>query len=375
MEAHKSRLAQLRASVQRCVADATFCKPDSVGADEQFNLPNGTATSVHYGWLRQSLKTMSTQKPKVPLLVNMQPAGKYLGEEFHRAGGVPAVVHELMKKKLVHEGAITANGKPFGVNNARRASLDHDVIAPIETPLREDAGFIVLKGNLFNNAIMKTSVISEEFAQRYLSNPADPGAFEGRAIVFEGPEDYHHRIDDPALAIDEHCLLFIRGTGPIGYPGGAEVVNMQPPAALIKKGIHSLPCIGDGRQSGHLGLALDPQRLAGGGGGRRARDPEDGRPRAHRPPQAHGRHADSGRRTERPPGNAPGPWWLSLRRQPDALAGDPARHGRPVRRGHGAQAGGQVPARRADHGRSARQSLEAASPVSLRGNRASRVRA
>ncbi len=143
------------------------------------------------------------------------------------------------------------------------------MITPIETPLRQDAGFIVLKGNLFDNAVMKTSVISKEFADRYLSDPKDPGAFEGRAIVFEGPEDYHHRIDDPSLEIDEHCMLFIRGTGPIGYPGGAEVVNMQPPAALIKRGIHALPCIGDGRQSGTSAspsiLNASPEAAAGGG--------------------------------------------------------------------------------------------------------------
>ena len=206
---------------------------------------------------------------KVPLLVNMQPAGKYLGEEFHRAGGVPAVIYELKKRGLVHEDAVTANGKTFGANNETIASRDHDVITPIETPMREDAGFIVLRGNLFDNAVMKTSVISKEFEDRYLSNPSDPGAFEGRAIVFEGPEDYHHRIDDPALEIDEHCLLFIRGTGPIGYPGGAEVVNMQPPAALIKRGIHALPCIGDGRQSGTSAspsiLNASPEAAAGGG--------------------------------------------------------------------------------------------------------------
>ncbi len=205
----------------------------------------------------------------VPLLVNMQPAGKYLGEEFHRAGGVPAVVNQLMKRKLIHEEALTVNGRAFGDNNRNRQTIDHDVITPIETPMREEAGFIVLKGNLFDNAVMKTSVISEEFRQRYLVNPADPDAFEGRAIVFEGPEDYHHRIDDPALEIDEHCLLFIRGTGPIGYPGGAEVVNMQPPAALIKRGIHSLPCIGDGRQSGTSAspsiLNASPEAAAGGG--------------------------------------------------------------------------------------------------------------
>ncbi len=205
----------------------------------------------------------------VPLLVNMQPAGKYLGEEFHRAGGVPAVVNELMKRKLIHEDALTVNGRAFGENNRGRKSIDHDVITPIETPLREEAGFIVLKGNLFDNAVMKTSVISEEFRQRYLVNPNDLDAFEGRAIVFEGPEDYHHRIDDPALEIDEYCMLFIRGTGPIGYPGGAEVVNMQPPAALLKRGIHSLPCIGDGRQSGTSAspsiLNASPEAAAGGG--------------------------------------------------------------------------------------------------------------
>ncbi len=206
---------------------------------------------------------------RIPLLVNMQPAGKYLGEEFHRAGGVPAVVHELMKRKLIHEEAVTANGRTIGENCARTISDDPDVIFPIEKPLKENAGFIVLSGNLFDDAIMKTSVIDEEFRSRFLANPDDPDAFEGRAIVFDGPEDYHHRIDDPALGIDERSILFIRGTGPIGYPGGAEVVNMQPPAALIKKGVHALPCIGDGRQSGTSGspsiLNASPEAAAGGG--------------------------------------------------------------------------------------------------------------
>jgi dihydroxy-acid dehydratase len=205
----------------------------------------------------------------IPLLVNMQPAGKYLGEEFYRAGGVPAVIAELMKKGHIREGAMTANGRTMGDNNRGRVINDTRVITPIETPMREHAGFIILKGNLFNNAVMKTSVISEEFQKRYLSNPKDPNAFEGRAIVFEGPEDYHHRIDDQALEIDEHCLLFIRGTGPLGYPGGAEVVNMQPPAALIKRGILSLPCIGDGRQSGTSAspsiLNASPEAAANGG--------------------------------------------------------------------------------------------------------------
>ena len=216
-----------------------------------------------------SIQDWETVGHKVPLLVNMQPAGKYLGEEFHRAGGVPAVVGELMKKKLIREKALTANGKTIGENCRKAKSGDPDVIFPVDAPFRENAGFIVLSGNLFSDAIMKTSVIDDEFRRRFLSNPKDPEAFEGRAIVFEGPEDYHHRIDDPTLKIDEHSILFIRGTGPIGYPGGAEVVNMQPPAALIKKGVHALPCVGDGRQSGTSGspsiLNASPEAAAGGG--------------------------------------------------------------------------------------------------------------
>ncbi|MFG1191302.1 MULTISPECIES: IlvD/Edd family dehydratase [unclassified Xanthobacter] len=206
---------------------------------------------------------------KIPLLVNLQPAGEYLGEEFHRAGGVPAVVAELIEKGKIHEGALTVNGRTMGENCKGKLSWDREVIKAYDAPLKEDAGFIVLHGNLFDNAVMKTSVISEEFRARFLSNPNDPEAFEGRAVVFDGPEDYHHRIDDPSLGIDEYTLLFIRGTGPLGYPGGAEVVNMQPPAALIKKGIHALPCIGDGRQSGTSGspsiLNASPEAAAGGG--------------------------------------------------------------------------------------------------------------
>ncbi|HQZ11388.1 MAG TPA: IlvD/Edd family dehydratase [Devosia sp.] len=206
---------------------------------------------------------------KVPLIVNMQPAGKYLGEDFQHAGGVPAVINELMKHGLIRENAMTVNGKTIGENCRGRDIELPDVIRTVDNPLVKDAGFIVLRGNLFDNAIMKTSVISKEFRDRYLSNPKDPEAFEGRAIVFEGPEDYHHRLDDPAMNIDEHCILFIRGVGPIGYPGAAEVVNMQPPAALIKRGILSLPCIGDGRQSGTSGspsiLNASPEAAAGGG--------------------------------------------------------------------------------------------------------------
>jgi len=206
---------------------------------------------------------------KIPLLVNMQPAGKYLGEEFYRAGGIPAVVAELIAAGKIHENAKTVNGKTMGENCTGKFTWDRDVIKSFAEPLLQDAGFIVLHGNLFDSAIMKTSVISKEFRDRYLSDPKSPDAFEGKAVVFDGREDYHARIEDPSLAIDEHTMLFIRGVGPIGYPGAAEVVNMQPPAALIKKGIKSLPCIGDGRQSGTSGspsiLNASPEAAAGGG--------------------------------------------------------------------------------------------------------------
>jgi len=205
----------------------------------------------------------------VPLMVNMQPAGKYLGEEYYRAGGLPAVMNELLKAGRIHADALTVNGKTMGENVKSAKITDTDVIKPYKAPMLHTAGFKVLSGNLFDSAIMKTSVISPEFRDRYLSNPKDPDAFEGRAVVFDGPEDYHHRIDDSSLKIDEHTMLFIRGTGPIGYPGSCEVVNMQPPAALIKRGITSLPCIGDGRQSGTSGspsiLNASPEAAAGGG--------------------------------------------------------------------------------------------------------------
>jgi dihydroxy-acid dehydratase len=205
----------------------------------------------------------------VPLLVNMQPAGIYLGEEYHRAGGLPAVIAELIEAGRIHEGALTVNGRTMGENCRGQVSWDRDVIRPFDQPLKAIAGFLNLKGTLFDSAIMKTSVISPEFQDRYLSNPDDPNAFEGRAVVFEGPEDYHHRIDDPSLGIDEHTVLVIRGAGPLGYPGAAEVVNMQPPGYLIKRGVLSLPCIGDGRQSGTSGtpsiLNASPEAAAGGG--------------------------------------------------------------------------------------------------------------
>lgn len=205
----------------------------------------------------------------VPLLVDMQPAGKYLGEDYYRAGGLPAVLHELMQAGRLREDALTINGRTIGDNVREARTLDVEAIRRHDAPLKDKAGFRVLRGNLFESAIMKTSVISDDFRKRYLSNPSDPDAFEGRAVVFEGPEDYHARIDDPALSIDENSILVMRGVGPVGYPGSAEVVNMQPPAALIKRGIESLPCLGDGRQSGTSGspsiLNASPEAAAGGG--------------------------------------------------------------------------------------------------------------
>lgn len=225
------------------------------------------AIARHIG-VELSIDDWQTHGHKVPLLVNMQPAGEYLGEDYYHAGGVPAVVNELMKQGLIRENAPTVNGKTIGENCRSTTIQDDKVIRPFSNPMKAEAGFLVLRGNLFDNAIMKTSVISEEFRLRYLNNPNDMGAFEGKAVVFDGPEDYHHRIDDPALEIDEHTLLFMRGAGPIGYPGAAEVVNMRPPDYLIKKGITSLACIGDGRQSGTSGspsiLNASPEAAAGG---------------------------------------------------------------------------------------------------------------
>jgi dihydroxy-acid dehydratase len=207
---------------------------------------------------------------EIPLLVNLQPAGEFLGEDYHQAGGVPAVVMELLNAGLLpHPDALTVNGRSIGDNCRNAENINHAVIRPASKPLMAKAGFINLKGTLFDSAIMKTSVISQEFRDRYLSNPDDPDAFEGPVAVFEGPEDYHARIDDPALGIDERTILIMRGAGPVGYPGAAEVVNMQPPDYLIKRGIHSLPCIGDGRQSGTSGspsiLNASPEAAVGGG--------------------------------------------------------------------------------------------------------------
>jgi dihydroxy-acid dehydratase len=205
-----------------------------------------------------------------PLLVNMQPAGEYLGEDYQRAGGVPAVVAELLQGDLLpHPDAVTVNGQSMGDNCRARRSTNTDVIKTAAEPMLQQAGFINLSGNLFNSAIMKTSVIGAEFRDRYLSDPDDPMAFEGPAIVYDGPEDFHHRVDDEAEGVTDRHIMFMRGAGPKGYPGGAEVVNMRPPSYLIKKGIHALPCIGDGRQSGTSGspsiLNASPEAADGGG--------------------------------------------------------------------------------------------------------------
>lgn len=233
------------------------------------NAPIHLAAIARHMGVELTLEDWETYGLEVPLLVNLQPAGEYLGEDFHRAGGVPAVVAQLIRHGLVREGARTVNGRTLGDNCRDAAIADEDVIRPYERPLKAAAGFLVLGGNLFDRAIMKTSVISAEFRARYLSRADDPDAFEGDAVVFDGPEDYHRRIDDPALAISEDSLLFMRGTGPVGYPGAAEVVNMRPPDYLIQRGVTSLPCLGDGRQSGTSGspsiLNAAPEAAVGGG--------------------------------------------------------------------------------------------------------------
>jgi dihydroxy-acid dehydratase len=205
----------------------------------------------------------------VPLLVNCMPAGKYLGEAFHRAGGVPTVMAELLRKKKIHGDALTVTGKTMAQNLKGAIPADGDVIKTYDKPMLDTAGFAVLTGNLFDSAIMKTSVISPEFRKKYLERKGDKDAFEGTAIVFEGPEDYHHRINDPRLPIDENSILFIRNTGPVGYPGAAEVVNMLPPDRLVKGGVLLLPCVGDGRQSGTSAspsiLNASPEAAVGGG--------------------------------------------------------------------------------------------------------------
>ncbi|AXB79294.1 IlvD/Edd family dehydratase [Novosphingobium sp. P6W] len=233
------------------------------------NAPIHLAAIARHIGVDLPLKDWERLGHKVPLLVNLQPAGEYLGEDYYRAGGVPAVVAQLIGQGLIAEDAMTVNGLTIG-DNCRDATIEDDkVIKTFDQPLVEEAGFLVLSGNLFDAAIMKTSVISDEFRARYLSNPNDPEAFEGPAVVFDGPEDYHHRIDDPSVGITPETLMFMRGAGPIGYPGAAEVVNMRPPSYLITEGVSALPCIGDGRQSGTSGspsiLNASPEAAAMGG--------------------------------------------------------------------------------------------------------------
>ncbi|HEY0925175.1 IlvD/Edd family dehydratase [Brevundimonas sp.] len=232
------------------------------------NAPIHLTALARHAHVDVPLQTWEDHGHDTPLLVNLQPAGAYLGEDYHQAGGVPAVVAELIRHGKIHEGAMTVNGKTMGENCRDAEIVLPDVIRTFETALVNDAGFLVIGGNVFNSAIMKTSVISAEFRDRYLSNPQDPDAFEGPIVVFDGPEDYHHRIDDEAEGITPEHILIMRGAGPIGYPGAAEVVNMRPPAYLIKQGVTALPCIGDGRQSGTSGspsiLNASPEAAAGG---------------------------------------------------------------------------------------------------------------
>ena len=226
--------------------------------------PHLQAIARHAG-VPLAVKDWQTVGYDIPLLLNMQPAGEYLGESFFRAGGVPAVMEELRKAGRIHEGVMTATGKTMGENITGLGSQDTDVIRTYDNPLRQNAGFVVLSGNLFDSALMKTSVISADFRKRFLKD----GVYEARAVVFEGPEDYHARINDPSLGIDEKTILFIRGVGCVGYPGSAEVVNMQPPDHIIKSGINHLPTVGDGRQSGTSEspsiLNASPESVVGGG--------------------------------------------------------------------------------------------------------------
>lgn len=234
------------------------------------NAPIHLAAIARHAGLELPFEDWQRIGHEIPLLVDLQPAGRFLSEDFHRAGGVPAVAAELMAAgALPHPDALTVTGRTVAENYAGASVADPEVIRPFDRPLRPAAGFLALTGNLFDSAIMKTSVISETFRARYLSDPDDPEAFTARAVVFDGPEDYHARIDDPSLGIDERTILVMRGAGPIGYPGSAEVVNMQPPAALLAAGIRDLPCMGDGRQSGTSAapsiLNASPEAAAGGG--------------------------------------------------------------------------------------------------------------
>ena len=230
--------------------------------------PHVTAIARHAG-VKLDIQDWDTVGYDIPLLTNMMPAGEFLGEEFYRAGGVPAVMHELLKAGKLNADALTVSGKTIGQIYKKTLTTDRRVIKPYNEPMKHRAGFAVMSGNMFDSAVMKTSVITDAFAERYLQNPDDLNAFEGKAVVFEGPEDYHHRINDPKLKITAQSILFIRGVGPIGYPGAPEVVNMLPPDKLVQQGITLLPCVGDGRQSGTSGspsiLNASPEAAIGGG--------------------------------------------------------------------------------------------------------------
>ncbi len=233
------------------------------------NAPPHMAAIARHAGVELPVKDWETIGYALPLLANIQPAGKYLCESFFRAGGVPAVMGELLEAGILDPAPLTITGKTMGENLAGRRSEDTDVITPAAMPLRKDAGFVVLSGDLFDSALMKTSVISDAFRKQFLSEPGDEGVMTARAVVFEGPEDYHDRINDADLKIDARTILFVRGVGPVGYPGSAEVVNMQPPDAIIKQGIPHLPTVGDGRQSGTSEspsiLNASPESVVGGG--------------------------------------------------------------------------------------------------------------
>jgi dihydroxy-acid dehydratase len=229
--------------------------------------PHLSAIAKHMG-VKINLNDWQKLGHDIPLLVNCKPAGEHLMERFYRSGGIPAVMQELLKQKKLHKSVKTVSGKTLEQNLKIKINVDTDVIKSFDDPVVDNAGFIVMKSNFFNSAVMKTSVISEEFRERYLSNPDHPNVFEGKAVMFEGPEDYHHRINSNKLKIDEHSILMVRGCGPVGYPGSAEVVNMQPPDRLLKEGINALPTLGDGRQSGTSEspsiLNVSPESAVGG---------------------------------------------------------------------------------------------------------------
>jgi dihydroxy-acid dehydratase len=226
------------------------------------------AIARHMG-INHTLEDWQQYGAEIPLLTDCQPAGRYLGEKFHRAGGVPGVMRELLQAGKLDGSVRTVTGKTLAEDLANVPEPDRDVIRAYHQPMKAHAGYVVMSGNLFESAVMKTSVIDEAFRNRFLSNPDRPNVFEGKAIVFEGPEDYHARIEDPDLGVEEQSVLIIRNCGPVGYPGGAEVVNMQPPAALLKAGIEALPTMGDGRQSGTSAapsiLNVSPEAVVGGG--------------------------------------------------------------------------------------------------------------